>query len=144
MHCHVLSHMMDGMMGSLLIVNGGEFATPLPVGKECPPLGPAEEDHDGMDGGDMGPKTHSVNITGFAFSPATISIKVGDTVTWTNNDTDVHTVTADGGQFDSGIINKVATGPPPTSFTRTFSAAGTFPYHCNVHPAMTGTVQVTA
>jgi plastocyanin len=141
MHCHVLGHMMDGMMGSLLVVNGGEPVTPLPMGTHCPPLSPEEGDHGGMDGG-MGPKTWDVNITGFAFSPGTVTVKVGDTVKWTNNDTVIHTVTAEGGAFDSGVFNPVATGPPPTSFSRTFTSAGTFPYRCNVHPAMTGTVVV--
>ncbi|MEX0784476.1 MAG: cupredoxin family copper-binding protein [Dehalococcoidia bacterium] len=81
----------------------------------------------------------SVNISGLAFAPASVSVNVGDTVTWTNNDAGIpHTVTADGGAFDSG---NMTTGQ---SFAQTFSAAGTFAYHCNVHPTMTGTVVVAA
>jgi plastocyanin len=95
-----------------------------------------------MGDGGMGPKTWDVNITGFAFAPATVTIKVGDSVKWTNNDVDIHTATADGGSFDTGVINRVATGPPPTSATKTFNSAGTFPYHCNIHTSMTGTVVV--
>ncbi len=82
--------------------------------------------------------SQSVSITGFAF-PATTTINVGEMVTWTNNHTGVpHTVTADGGAFGSGTLS---TGQ---SFSHTFSAAGTFAYHCTIHPAMTGSVVVAA
>lgn len=81
----------------------------------------------------------SVNIAGLAFSPASVNVNPGDTVTWTNNDAGIpHTVTADNGSFDSG---NMTTGQ---SFSQTFSTAGTFAYHCNVHPQMTGTVVVAA
>lgn len=81
----------------------------------------------------------SVNISGFAFAPASVNVNVGDTVTWTNNDAGIpHTVTADGGAFNSGNL---ATGQ---TFSQTFSAAGTFAYHCTIHPQMTGSVVVAA
>ena len=82
----------------------------------------------------------SVSIINFAYSPASVSVSVGDTVTWTNNDAGVpHTVTSDTpGVFDSG---NMATG---ATFSKTFTAAGTFTYHCNIHPSMTGTVVVAA
>jgi plastocyanin len=59
-------------------------------------------------------------------------------VTWSNEDSVGHTVTANGGAFGSGTI------APGTSFTRTFATAGTFAYHCSIHPSMTGTITVTA
>ncbi|HET9520267.1 MAG TPA: cupredoxin family copper-binding protein [Candidatus Limnocylindrales bacterium] len=80
----------------------------------------------------------SVAIAGFAFDPAAVTVSVGDTVTWTNGDGVGHTATADGGAFDTGTI---AGGG---SDSVTFSAAGTFAYHCTIHPAMTGTVTVQA
>ncbi len=83
----------------------------------------------------------SVTITGFAFSPATVNANVGDTVTWTNNEAGgvPHTVSSDtAGVFDSGNLNNGQT------FNRTFTAAGTIAYHCNVHPGMMGTVVVAA
>lgn len=80
---------------------------------------------------------HPVAIEGFKF-PASITVKAGDSVTWTNNDRAPHTVTADNGAFDKQVA---ASGG---SATITFSAAGTFAYHCNVHPTMTGTVVVQA
>jgi plastocyanin len=80
----------------------------------------------------------AVSIANFAFSPATITITVGTRVTWTNHQAGVeHTVTADDGSFDSGTL---ASGG---SFSHVFSKAGTYPYHCAIHPFMTGKVIVT-
>jgi plastocyanin len=81
---------------------------------------------------------HAVNIAGSAFSPATVTVTVGDTVTWTNSDQISHTATADGGAFDTGTLGNGASG------TITFSTAGSFPYHCTIHPSMAGTVTVEA
>jgi len=77
-----------------------------------------------------------VSIKNFAFDPATITVKVGDTVTWTNNDSMDHSVTADGNQFDSGNL---ASGK---TFSFTFKTAGTVGYHCSIHPNMKATVTV--
>jgi len=112
--------MMTGMMGSLLIVNGGELAFQLPSGVPCP----AEMPPGGGGGG--GPQTVPVHIQDFKFVPDPVSIKVGDTVhwVWDNNN---HSTTADGGAWDSGVRN---TGD---HFDHTFTSAGTFPYYCLVH-----------
>jgi plastocyanin len=77
-----------------------------------------------------------VEIENFAFSPAAIQISVGDTVTWENYDDAQHTVTGDNGEFDSGNLSK------EQKFSHTFTTAGTFTYHCNIHPNMKGTVIV--
>jgi plastocyanin len=55
-------------------------------------------------------------------------------VTWTNNDSTSHTSTANGGAWNSPVI------PPGGHFSMTFSSAGTFQYHCSIHPGMMGTV----
>lgn len=81
---------------------------------------------------------HAVAISGSAYSPANVTVAVGDTVTWTNSDQISHTATADGGSFDTGALGNGASG------TVTFSNAGTFPYHCSIHPDMTGSVVVEA
>jgi plastocyanin len=81
---------------------------------------------------------HAVAISGSAFSPATVTVAVGDTVTWTNSDQISHTATADTGQFDTGTIGNGA------SVTITFPDAGSFPYHCTIHVQMTGTITVAA
>ncbi|MFL5680937.1 MAG: cupredoxin family copper-binding protein [Chloroflexota bacterium] len=78
----------------------------------------------------------AVDIKGFAFNPATLSAKVGDAVTWTNQDSVPHTVTFDDKSADSGNLAQGAT------FNHTFDKAGTFAYHCSIHPQMTGTVTV--
>ena len=77
-----------------------------------------------------------MTIKDFSFQPATISVSVGSTVTWTNADTTGHTVTADDGSFDSKSLASNAT------FSQTFAKAGTFAYHCAIHPGMKGTVTV--
>ena len=78
-----------------------------------------------------------VVIKGFAYTPATLTVKVGTTVKWTNNDSVAHTVTSDTGLFDSG---ELASGD---SYSFTFSQAGTFAYHCAMHPSMVASIVVT-
>lgn len=80
--------------------------------------------------------TASVGMKGFAFAPATITIKVGESVEWINDDTVNHTVTADDGSFDSG--NEA----PGNSYTHKFDKAGTYTYFCKWHPNMKGTIIV--
>jgi plastocyanin len=76
----------------------------------------------------------------FAFSPATLTIKAGTTVTWKNNTSVGHTVTSDDGKsFDSGTSNPIATG---ATFSFTFTTPGTFAYHCEIHPFMKATIIV--
>ncbi|MGE5595788.1 MAG: cupredoxin family copper-binding protein, partial [Hyphomicrobiales bacterium] len=77
-----------------------------------------------------------VSMVDFAFQPADITIGVGDSVTWTNNGVAPHTATADDNSWDSGTIHTGET------FTRTFDSAGTFTYHCSIHPNMVGTITV--
>jgi len=79
---------------------------------------------------------NSVTIANFAFSPATLTVKVGTKVTWTNNDSATHTVTALQGAFDSGDL------PTGQSFSFTFTKAGTYNYHCAIHSSMTATIIV--
>ena len=75
---------------------------------------------------------------GFEPSYITIVIGVNNTVVWKNEDSDWHTATSDIPEFDSGVIQ------PGGSFTHTFLRAGTYPYHCDPHPWMTGVVVVKA
>ena len=78
----------------------------------------------------------AVAIDNFAFSPAALNVKMGQQVTWTNKQQGVaHTVTADGGAFDHPM-------PSGATFSFTFAKAGTFAYHCTIHPFMKGTVVV--
>lgn len=77
----------------------------------------------------------------FAFSPATLTVSVGTTVTWTNMTGAPHTVTSnDGKSFDSGINTPI--GAQGGTFSFTFTKAGTFAYHCQFHTFMMGTIIV--
>jgi LPXTG-motif cell wall-anchored protein len=80
--------------------------------------------------------SQSVNMGDFFFSPASVTISVGDTVTWHNSGQAPHTATANDGSFDTGTINAGGSG------SHTFSTAGTFGYICTIHPNMKGTVRV--
>jgi len=76
-----------------------------------------------------------------------INVTIGDTVTWTNHDVIPHTVTSGTGpsdpnkgkEFDSGLSTLLQ---PGKTFSHKFTRAGEFPYFCQLHPAMTGTVTV--
>ncbi len=81
----------------------------------------------------------SVTIQNFAFSPTPLTVQIGSTVTWTNQDSAAHTTTSDD-------TSAVAWGSPAlskgSSYSVTFNQAGTFTYHCDIHPYMQGTVIV--
>jgi plastocyanin len=79
-----------------------------------------------------------VSVIDFAFSPSSLSVRIGQRVTWTNRGMATHTVTANGGLFNSGSL------PPSHTFSFTFMSRGTFAYHCQIHPSMTGTISVTS
>jgi plastocyanin len=81
--------------------------------------------------------TSQITISNFAFSPDSTTVKVGTKVTWTNNDSAPHTVTSDSGSIlNSDTLNK------GDSFSFTFDQAGTYKYHCKIHPSMTAVVTV--
>ncbi len=82
--------------------------------------------------------TQAVRIVDFAFAPATLTIAPGTRVTWTHAGQAPHTVTSDTGAFDSGRLMNGQT------FTFTFTSAGTFAYHCEIHPNMQARVVVQA
>jgi plastocyanin len=85
--------------------------------------------------------TDAVTVKDFAFGPRSISVKAGTTVTWTNQD-----------GFDHSIVDKTSAAEGPhfgpiagkTTYSRSYDAAGEFPYYCGIHNSMTGTVIVTS
>ena len=79
----------------------------------------------------------AVTIDNFAFAPATLTIKAGSTVTWTNRDEEPHTVASSDGSFHSPGMGTGAT------YSHTFTTPGKFDYVCSIHPMMHGTVVVT-
>lgn len=84
------------------------------------------------------PSGASINISNFAFTPATLSVKVGTTVTWTNNDSAPHTITS-----DVGSALKSPTLSTGQSYQVTLTSLGTVSYHCSIHPSMKGAIVVT-
>lgn len=80
----------------------------------------------------------TVTIRSFAFSPSSLAVRIGDTVTWINEDATGHTVTSDSGSelaspsFNAGQM-----------YSHTFTKAGSYPYHCAFHPGMKGTIIVS-
>ncbi len=94
-----------------------------------------EEGAGGSGGGSAEPG--AVGIVDFTYDPDPLTVAVGDTVTWTNEDDFAHTVTSkDEGPLDSGDIDGGGT------FEATFDTAGTFSYVCAIHPNMNGDVEV--
>ena len=77
-----------------------------------------------------------VRIEEFHFNPGTLTIPVGTTVTWTNNDGTLHTVTSATKVFTSDGLDEGG------AFSYTFTSPGTYSYYCKLHPHMTGTIVV--
>ena len=139
MHCHVLNHMEDGMMGSLLVIQGGGLALGLPHGEPCPAMG-----------GDGGPT--DVSILAGSFDPANRIITAGQKVTWTNTVNIPHTVSSND-PADPGLVFKCTPVSPELfrsvvlnqgdTFDHTFNTPGVYHYHCEVHGcSMAGTITV--
>lgn len=78
----------------------------------------------------------------FAFGPQNIAVKAGDTVTWTNQDAILHTVTA-GTSKDPGTAFNAKMDGVGSTFSFTFTKPGTYPYHCSIHEVMQGVVTVS-
>jgi plastocyanin len=97
----------------------------LEVRKDAPLVGGRDDDGRG-----------SVSITGFAFDPPEIEVAAGSRVTWTNDDPTPHTVTAEGGAFDSGAID------PGSTFSLRIEGSDPISYRCSIHPDMTGTITI--
>lgn len=83
-------------------------------------------------------QTHTVKIQGFKFSPESLTIKEGDSVVWTNEDSAAHTATSTSApeSFDSDRLEK------GDSFSFTFTEAGAYSYICNIHPSMKASITV--
>jgi plastocyanin len=77
-----------------------------------------------------------ISAKDFMFSPASVTVKAGSTVTWTNLDDEPHTVFSDAGLFRSSALDT------KDSFAYKFDKAGTYHYLCTIHPRMVGTIVV--
>jgi plastocyanin len=112
--------------------NDGEPAVPEPTSEAAAPAVTVSS----SPGKAHAAASASVTMGDFFFSPASVTVAVGDTVTWHNTGQAPHTATADDGSFDTGTINAGGSG------SHRFSTAGTFSYICTIHPNMKGTVRV--
>jgi plastocyanin len=120
---------------------GFEFTVPLTLARW---FGPGARPHGappppppaaGAEGAPAGPVVRA-GMRSLAYAPARIEVAAGTTVEWTNQDPLAHTVTADDGSFDSGLI------APGGRWRRTFDTPGEYPFTCTPHPFMKGTVVV--
>ncbi len=82
------------------------------------------------------PASAEVKVDNFSFGPATLTVAVGTTVTWTNRDDIPHTIVSTDKVFKSKVLDT------DEKFSFTFSKSGTYPYFCSIHPKMTGSVVV--
>jgi plastocyanin len=88
----------------------------------------------------------ATGLENMAYQPNPIKIKVGESITWTNNDLSIHTVTEGNLSIDDVPVNGFDSGliSPEETFTHTFDTVGTIEYHCTLHPTMLGKVIVVA
>ena len=111
-----------------------EFLPPIQepegnINQEIPPINSEETSKE--------PVMQDIEIKGFAFNPETLTIKQGDSVTWTNKDSARHTITSDtGNELDSGLLSK------DQAYIHVFNEKGEFSYHCTPHPYMAGKIIV--
>ena len=90
-----------------------------------------------VNGQNTSKEQYQVKIDNFSFGPAALTVPVGATVTWINQDDVPHTVvSADGKDLKSPVLDT------DQKFTHTFAQAGTYAYYCSIHPKMTGKVIV--
>ena len=108
----------------------------------------------GGGGGGAGGTSADITIQDYSFSPATLTVKVGTTVRWTNNGPSAHTTVSDKGVWTSGTLSApgggggYGGGSAGGTFSFTFMTPGTFGYHCVIHPpsmfpSFVGSVVVT-
>lgn len=112
---------------AVIVIGGLYYYGGYNYGAPSQPASPAVETPDPSG-------AYPVSIKNFAFSPAVLSIKTGDTVIWTNNDSSLHSVNGIG--FESNDMGK------GQSYSYTFTSSGTFDYICKIHPSMKGQIIV--
>lgn len=116
--------MQPSRLMSLLVATGLVCLLALASAAQSPPSPPSS------------PAGATVTIKNFAYTPASLTIRPGQSVTWVNADDRDHTIASPDGTFASGNLS------PGASFTVTFKTSGRFTYGCSLHPRMRGTVLV--
>jgi plastocyanin len=123
-HKQLLMSLLLSMVAFVLLISCGKDQSTNPYGNNPSPLPVTQP--------------HTVGMANMTFSPSSITVAKGTTVTWQNNDYVLHTATSDSGSWDTGHV------PAGGSKAITFNTAGTFTYHCFFHGSMgmTGSVIV--
>jgi plastocyanin len=85
------------------------------------------------------PEANTIVIKNFAFDPPSLTVKIGTVVTWMNQDSASHTIVSDSGSLAALSSDPLSNG---ATYKFTFTQPGTYPYHCSIHPSMTGTIIV--
>lgn len=120
------------------VLIGFEFTIPITLSRYFGGGGPSETSEAGAPAAAVGPQaeTVTVRLKDLEFRPSRIEITAGTTVVWVNDDQVAHTVTADDGSWNSGLIAAGA------AWVSEFEEPGTYTFHCTPHPFMTGVVLV--
>ena len=115
---------------------GSSYSSPSTTPSPAPSPAPGPVSTPGAGSSPVTIPVNASTLTSTAFAPDAVDVSAGATVTWTNNDGVSHTSTSDAGVWDSGIVQ------PGGQFSVSFPTAGTYHYHCLIHPGMIGTVVV--
>lgn len=129
--------MRRALIGAIVAVSAAVFAVACVSERTSSPDNPLEGCNAQLPADAIG--STIVAVRDFNFTPSTIRIRPGTKVTWVNcgaPSDQAHTSTADGGQWSSNLL------APGATYTREFAETGSFPYHCEPHPFMKGTVVV--
>jgi len=110
---------------------GGSSSSPVP-----PSPTPSPAPTPGVPSSSVAIPVGAESLGNRAYMPDELNVAVGTTVTWMNTDSISHTSTSNATGWNSGIV------APGGRFSFAFQTAGTFPYHCTIHPGMVGTVVV--
>jgi plastocyanin len=127
---------MDGMR-NVMIRSGTALVALLLVGALQVPSSALDRGTRSSERATLAATGSRVKIVDFSFRPGTLTVPKGTRVKWTNKGAVTHTSTSNKGVWDSGSI------APGDTFSRVFKKAGTFKYHCSIHPTMTAKIVVS-
>lgn len=126
-----------GLVGAALLLGACAGSSPNNT-VTTPTTAPANEPSEVPDTTPPSGDVVEVSIESFLFGPADLTVSVGDTIRWTNNEAGIpHDTTADDGLWESATLR------PGDQFEFTFTEAGTYTYFCSIHPNMRATITVT-
>ena len=117
--------------------DSGQQGTQTQNNQQAPAIGVANNTSTSQPASSSQGKKYTLDAKNFQFTPQTLTLNVGDSITWTNGDQATHTVTSNSGNiFNSGYLQ------PGQSYTFTFNTSGVYNYYCQMHPSMRGVITV--